>query len=970
LIKLTVLTEFSTIIFGLALYAGATDLEPVNIGVISQISGTMALEELSTLDGIRLAADEINAKGGVLGHKLNLLILDRHESSDVTFANFRAAFTTNNVPIIISTIPSSKGLLDLVSDIRVPLILAGPLTQRGTSAPPNRYVYYLTPDLRMEGGAAAFAVADRKKKRFLITGPDLPDNHERARAFRETTLRLNPEAQVIKEIWIGPGEGGVAAAQEKIENEDADIVYSTFEKKEGNRFATDAAGKGKLIVQRVDPSTILPGKEERWAGVQIITLAPPWQDLRRDFIRDLQRRSGTQYFPSDSSVMGYDALYVAVQAVTHANSFEAERLLASLERSYFTTHAKEKQFRFRNSDHVADVPVYEGAWAMQVSSQGDVYFTASPIEGEKLQAQYERVYNAYFLEDGDTNKRPSKLKMNQTFTLGFYVGSPRLNNMLGPQPLDQTLQQSSEEQGVTVNIEVLCRFCQRNQVSQRKTLFIGPQGDTELLKFDVTPVKIGQSELTIGVQYENNLVEAFQIAVHVGEINAETSGSTTDLQFITRESRSRDATASEFKVSDVSQYAKIPRAEIYVDLLRSLDDYTMSFRAPGFGITIVNAKGPEVKRAQKLAEDVWLKLRDLVKGVSVTTNYSKQEQDTFKFEKARKDELLLEMAKIGREMYRTLFLEDPAIAEIMRSFPKSANGDLVTIASDKLYLPWALLYDGDPSLLEAGKVDVKGFWGYRYRMGGFLYDQSMRQVPSTETAYPLSLLYGYYSPESTRKTPDKADQNYMKLRDDQGTQFSDRQPHLKLTKVGTETDFMAALQSPLSYDVIYIYAHGYGGQKRFEVFSSEGKSRGWSVKPDPFDSQIILSPMPPSKQGLKPDDIQRWMTDYRMKLIANPLVFLNICEGEATAAISGENFVRKFMLLGARSVITTDSEIWQNFAQDFATQFFNRFLNSDYDGDASKILWELRRDYLNNRGNPFGFLYTQWGYAGFRPKAP
>ncbi len=53
-----------------ALSYGA-DKEPIKIGVLHSLSGTMAISEVSLKDVVSMAVEEINAKGGLLGASSN-----------------------------------------------------------------------------------------------------------------------------------------------------------------------------------------------------------------------------------------------------------------------------------------------------------------------------------------------------------------------------------------------------------------------------------------------------------------------------------------------------------------------------------------------------------------------------------------------------------------------------------------------------------------------------------------------------------------------------------------------------------------------------------------------------------------------------------------------------------------------------------------------------------------------------------
>ena len=64
-------------ILGLALgAAGAQAQETIKIGLIQPLTGSVAYNGNTDVNGSKLALDEINAKGGVLGKKLELIIED------------------------------------------------------------------------------------------------------------------------------------------------------------------------------------------------------------------------------------------------------------------------------------------------------------------------------------------------------------------------------------------------------------------------------------------------------------------------------------------------------------------------------------------------------------------------------------------------------------------------------------------------------------------------------------------------------------------------------------------------------------------------------------------------------------------------------------------------------------------------------------------------------------------------------
>jgi urea transport system substrate-binding protein len=63
-------------ILGLMEYAIAAEKEPIKVGILHSLSGTMSISEVAVKDGELMAIDEINAQGGVLGRKIVPIIED------------------------------------------------------------------------------------------------------------------------------------------------------------------------------------------------------------------------------------------------------------------------------------------------------------------------------------------------------------------------------------------------------------------------------------------------------------------------------------------------------------------------------------------------------------------------------------------------------------------------------------------------------------------------------------------------------------------------------------------------------------------------------------------------------------------------------------------------------------------------------------------------------------------------------
>ena len=85
-----------------ALLAGtALAQETIKVGVNEPLTGPFAASGTYVVNGARIAADEINAKGGVLGKKIELVIEDNKSNPTEAAAVAEKLITRDKVPVIM-----------------------------------------------------------------------------------------------------------------------------------------------------------------------------------------------------------------------------------------------------------------------------------------------------------------------------------------------------------------------------------------------------------------------------------------------------------------------------------------------------------------------------------------------------------------------------------------------------------------------------------------------------------------------------------------------------------------------------------------------------------------------------------------------------------------------------------------------------------------------------------------------------
>jgi urea transport system substrate-binding protein len=75
--------------------AAVSSGDVVTVGVLHSLSGTMAMAESPMVDAVKMAVDEINAQGGVLGRQISYIVEDG-ASDPATFAEKATKLLTSD----------------------------------------------------------------------------------------------------------------------------------------------------------------------------------------------------------------------------------------------------------------------------------------------------------------------------------------------------------------------------------------------------------------------------------------------------------------------------------------------------------------------------------------------------------------------------------------------------------------------------------------------------------------------------------------------------------------------------------------------------------------------------------------------------------------------------------------------------------------------------------------------------------
>src|ERR1700712_4102013 len=104
---------------GLANFGGAQAQETIKVGVLHSLSGTMAISETTLKDTILFLIDEQNKKGGVLGKKLEAVVVDPASNWPLFAEKARELITKDKVSVVFGcwTSVSRKSVLPVFKEL-------------------------------------------------------------------------------------------------------------------------------------------------------------------------------------------------------------------------------------------------------------------------------------------------------------------------------------------------------------------------------------------------------------------------------------------------------------------------------------------------------------------------------------------------------------------------------------------------------------------------------------------------------------------------------------------------------------------------------------------------------------------------------------------------------------------------------------------------------------------------------------
>jgi branched-chain amino acid transport system substrate-binding protein len=359
----------------LALGTGwAAEKKPIKLGVVFIMSGKMGGYGKHGTQAIQLAMDEINARGGILGRKVEAIFEDDELKVDKGVQITKKFITQDKVDFIIG--PTSSGvalaMAEIVEQHKKILVLTQSATNSLTDAKFNRYMFSTLSNAMMHSRAGAYLMASKPCKRWMCIGPGYSYGYESWNSFKAKLKELRPDIEIVGELWPKLTEPDYTSFIQKIIEAKPEAIWSPLWGMDAVTFIKQALPLGlfdKIKFAFPDGAaleTLIPLGKSIPEGLFVATryfFLTPDSPMNRQFVKVYQERF--REYPDYMAQETYAGVYFLKAAIERAGTTNTEKVIAAVEKEPLAWETPEGWKIMRKEDHqvVEDVVWGETAYS-------------------------------------------------------------------------------------------------------------------------------------------------------------------------------------------------------------------------------------------------------------------------------------------------------------------------------------------------------------------------------------------------------------------------------------------------------------------------------------------------------------------------------------------------------------------------------------------------------------------------------
>lgn len=378
------------------LFAGATQAQDtLKVGALLPLSGNYGFLGITERIGIDMAVEDVNAAGGVLGQKVEVLYEDAGAPAQAV-RKATQMLESNKVAFFVNGGGSavSAAMFEFAQRNKVVNLAIDPNAEELVTSKANHYSFLVPPPSSMIANAVVPEMAKMGKSVFFLTH-DYSFGHTQTSEQRRA-LKKFPDVKDLGEIKIPLNTRDFSSQIIAVRNAKPDMLVI-------NVAGVDSTALLKQIWEfnlYKDTKIVVPllDFEDSWAlGAEKNTLIAlggvEWHyNVPNESAQAFKKRYQEKYpkaqypVPTTNVVNAYVGVRETLEAIKRAGSVDSDKLVAALEGYSISDSLKPSPTVIRASDHqwVQDFFVYKTKAPATSAEPGDIYELVSVAKGADI----------------------------------------------------------------------------------------------------------------------------------------------------------------------------------------------------------------------------------------------------------------------------------------------------------------------------------------------------------------------------------------------------------------------------------------------------------------------------------------------------------------------------------------------------------------------------------------------------------
>jgi branched-chain amino acid transport system substrate-binding protein len=344
---------------------GAAAQAPIRIGEINSYSAIPQFTQ-PYRQGWQLAVEQINAQGGLLGRRVEVIARDDAGKPEEALRHAVELTAKEKVDVLAGGFLSNVGLAlaDHAQKNKRLFVASEPLTDAIVWDKGNRYTFRLRPSTWMQSAMLVEEAAKLPARRWATIAPNYEYGQSAVASFKELLKAKRPDVEFVSEQWPALGKIDAGSTLTATLASKPDAIFNVT-------FGADLAklvreGNQRSVFPRIPVVSLLSGEPEYLEVLRDetprgwIVTGYPWDQLdnkdHASFAASYYKRFNEN--PKVGSVVGFATMQAIFAAIQKARSTDNEKLVTALRGLKFSTPFGPAEFRA--IDHQSTMGAYVG----------------------------------------------------------------------------------------------------------------------------------------------------------------------------------------------------------------------------------------------------------------------------------------------------------------------------------------------------------------------------------------------------------------------------------------------------------------------------------------------------------------------------------------------------------------------------------------------------------------------------------